>query len=495
MKLTLLFFLAFLPLTLLSQNCDCKSTLDWAKNVFEENDAGYTTVMDVAGKPQAYKIHNTMFEEKVASISNINECARTIDEWMRFFRSGHLGFAVSPSVVDNRPNEETQERESIKEDNWKKIDFDLEELNTYFSKKGVADFEGVWVSGPYEIGIRKIGTEYVGFIIDPGSSSWQKGEVKLTIKEDGSAVYYMGDYSAEAIENTELWEADHLIMDFISLKRKFSSSSSSSNSIVDQYFEAIEATEPYFRKLDDSTAYIRIPSFKPSEKSKIDSLLKLHHLAILNSPNLLIDIRNNGGGGDASYEELIPYLYTNPIRKIGVEYLATAYNKQMWLDFANNEGFIKELYGGEDWPIDMQKECEGIYKKLSAYDGGYVSLDDSAISETVLDSIYPYPENVGVIINNYVGSTAEQFVLEAKQSMKVKLFGTTTAGALDMSNLNFIESPCGKYYIKFASSRSKRLPENRIDDIGIQPDYFLDGGIPKYKWTEYVTRMFNEGSK
>ncbi|KPM30712.1 peptidase s41 [Croceitalea dokdonensis DOKDO 023] len=159
-------------------------------------------------------------------------------------------------------------------------------------------------------------------------------------------MYYKGDYSEESIENAQLWESDYLIMDFISLKRK--SSPSSPNSIVDRYLEAIEATEPYFRQLDTSTVYLRIPSFNPSEKRKIDSLLKAHNLDILNAPNFLIDIRNNGGGGDASYEELVPYLYTNPIRKIGVEYLATEANLQMWLDFANNEGFIKELYGGKD---------------------------------------------------------------------------------------------------------------------------------------------------
>jgi hypothetical protein len=493
MKYTTLLLLAFCPIILFSQNCDCTATLEWARKVFEENDAGFSTVINMEGKAQAYEIHNALFEEKVDSISDITQCALTIDKWMRFFRSGHLRFAVLPSVLQNSRNDSLQDKESITEDDWEKIDFDLEELNSYLSKKSKADFEGVWVSAPYEIGIRKIGDEYLGFIIDQGASDWKKGEVKLRIKEDGSAVYYMGDYSERRFEDTQLWESDHLVMGFISLQRK--SSLSSPNSIVDRYFEAIEATEPYFRQIDSSTVYIRIPSFNLSEKPKIDSLLKVHHLDILNAPNFLIDIRNNGGGGDASYEELIPYLYTNPIRTIGVEYLASESNIQMWLDFANNEGFIKELFGEEDWSIELQQDGREIYEKLASQKGKFVSLDDSSTSEIVFDTIYPYPKNVGVIINNYVGSTAEQFVLEARQSMKVKLFGTTTYGALDMSNLNFVKSPCGQYYINFASSRSKRLPDNVIDDIGLQPDYFLDKGIPKYQWIKYVTTMFNQSSR
>lgn len=493
MKYTIILLLTFYPISLFSQNCDCTATLKWAREIFEGNDAGFSTVMKMPGKPQAYKIHNTFFEEKVNSISDITLCAETIDEWMKFFRSGHLRFAVLPSKLSNSSTDNQPKKDSKAENKWEKIDFDLEELNSYLSKKSKDDLEGIWISKPYEIGIRKIDDDYLGFIIDPGTSNWKKGEIKLRIKEDGSAVYYMGDYSERNFEDTQLWESDYLKMGFISLQRK--SSLSSPNPTVEGYFELINASDPYFRQIDSTTVYIRIPSFNLSKKPKIDSLLRLHHLDIINAPNFLIDIRNNSGGGDASYEKLIPYLYTNPIRKIDIEYLATEYNNQMWLDFSKNQGFIKELFGEEDWSIELQQDGKRIYEKLASQNGKFVSLDDSPIKETVLDTIYPYPKHVGVLINENVASTSEQFVLEARQSMKVKLFGTTTYGALDMSNLNFVKSPCEQYYISFASSRSKRLPENVIDDIGLQPDYFLDKGIPKYKWIQYVTRMLNASSK
>ena len=60
---------------------------------------------------------------------------------------------------------------------------------------------------------------------------------------------------------------------------------------------------------------------------------------ILKTPNLIIDIRNNGGGSDRSYTELLPILYTNPIRKVGVELLSTSLNNQQMLDFINDPAY------------------------------------------------------------------------------------------------------------------------------------------------------------
>jgi len=84
-------------------------------------------------------------------------------------------------------------------------------------------------------------------------------------------------------------------------------------------------------------------------------------------------------------------------------------------------------------------------------------------------------------------STAEQFILMAKQSTKVKLFGQRTAGALDYSNLNNVESPSGNFKLFYATSRSYRIPNMAIDDYGIQPDYFMDESIPPYRWIKFVT--------
>jgi len=90
------------------------------------------------------------------------------------------------------------------------------------------------------------------------------------------------------------------------------------------------------------------------------------------------------------------------------------------------------------------------------------------------------------------GSTSEQFLLAARQSKKVKLFGTTTLGELDISNMYPISSPDQKYTLWYCTSKSLRIPENTIDNKGIAPDFFIDKSIPKKQWLSYIVGVLKD---
>lgn len=54
------------------------------------------------------------------------------------------------------------------------------------------------------------------------------------------------------------------------------------------------------------------------------------------------------------------------------------------------------------------------------------------------------------------------------------MFGNqSTAGVLDYSNAVTVEFPSGKYELTFPMTRSQRLPEHPIDNIGIKPDIII----------------------
>ncbi|MBN8855988.1 MAG: hypothetical protein J0H07_29255 [Sphingobacteriales bacterium] len=55
-----------------------------------------------------------------------------------------------------------------------------------------------------------------------------------------------------------------------------------------------------------------------------------------------------------------------------------------------------------------------------------------------------------------------------KQSRKVKLFGSTTMGALDMSNMYYVPNPCHEFELGYCLSRSMRIPGMAIDGMDIQ---------------------------
>lgn len=233
--------------------------------------------------------------------------------------------------------------------------------------------------------------------------------------------------------------------------------------------------------VDSITVVLRIPTFNSRYKKAIDSVIKSNDGIIKNHKNLIIDITNNGGGDDRSFAEIIPYLYTNPIRNVSVARLSTLHNNQFW------EDQLKQPNMSE---TDKSYYVSAL-TKLKANLGKFVVLNDSVYT-TRYSNVYRLSQHVAILINDKNGSTAEQFLLAARQSNKTKLFGITTMGELDISNMYSITSPNGKYTLWYCMSKSLRIPEYTIDNKGLSPDYFLDKSIPPAEWVTYVTDLMHQ---
>jgi C-terminal processing protease CtpA/Prc len=90
-----------------------------------------------------------------------------------------------------------------------------------------------------------------------------------------------------------------------------------------------------------------------------------------------------------------------------------------------------------------------------------------------LPEVFPLPARVAILIDGRCASTTEQFLLEARQSKKVILFGQPSDGCLDYANVCFLMLPSGKFFLTMPTSRSRRLPKNPVDNIGIAPDVLI----------------------
>jgi hypothetical protein len=459
------------------QKCNCESDFNWVRTTFETNDAGFHYALETKGK-LAYEAHNKLYSQKVKQINNTTDCQKALGDWLTFFRAGHLGIRPIEQQNTSQNSKEKQSETS----NWEIVKVDISDFEEYLSAKKTIDLEGVWETGAYKIGIKKFSDGYKGFIIKSENPIWKEQELKLKINiNKKSATYFKGDKSALETSNIQQIGQNYLQIDFVSLKRLLPKFETEKN--IEEYFKIIDAQSPFISELNKTTLLFRIPSFDGS-KEEIDSIILANKDKILSTENLIIDIRNNGGGSDRNYSEIIPFLYTNPIREVGVAMYSTKLNNQRMLDFISNPeyGFSEE----------EKRWAKTAYDTLQKHLGEFVNLENEKISIDTLPKIYPYPKNVGIIINQGNGSTAEQFLLAAKQSKKVKLFGVTTAGVLDISNMNFVNSPCNTFELGYSLSKSYRIPAMAIDNKGIMPDYYIDNEIKDYDWIDYVNKILNE---
>ena len=475
-RLVLIFSTVVITIQMFGQNCDCNSSFAWIKKTFEENDAGFQYIIDKKGM-RAYDIHNQLFESNIKLVKDNYECAKMFGEWLQFFRKGHIGIAILKNDIAENQQEVTKSFPDRK-----KINIDTIAFKDYLNSKKDSDFEGIWQIGVYTIGIKQIDNQFIGFIINSEVKEWLAGEIKLTITSAGNdikSVYYMRNHDAEEnINRVKMLGNNVLQIGNVLLKRIFPRLSEDRQ--PELYFQILNAQNPFLEQMDKNTLLMRVPSFDFIFKHQIDSILHVNRDEILSAKNLIIDLRDNGGGSDDSFNELIPYLYTNPIRTVGVEYLSTPQNNKRMLDFTNDTiaGFSEQF---KNWARES-------YEVLEKNIGRFVGLS-SAISIHQMDTIYKYPQNVGIIINDGCASSTEQFLLAAKQSKKVKLFGKKTSGALDVSNIYYTDSPCEEFRLYYTLTKSYRIPDMAIDDVGIQPDYFIDDEIPEYKWVEFVNEI------
>ena len=450
-----------------AQNCDCENNFAWLKKTFEENDAGAQYAINKKGQA-AYDIHNQLISEKIKSATDIYDCRNILNEWLRFFRSGHLGIGILPEAIKETQNEEIIEYEIVPD--WETVAVDTVELKKYLDNKQDFDFEGIWANGDYKIGVKKIDNQYIGFIINSIYKDWTEGQVKFKILAD-SVIYYMRNRSIE-IGNPVLASKNFLYL--ITMDTNFERIYPV---YKDNFLQSLVDRKPYLKTIDNKTFYLRIPSFRATYKSQIDSTIYANFDKIVSTENLIIDLRYNTGGSDVSWMGLLPILYTNTIRTRGVEYLSTEFNipnilDNIWDDFA------------EEWQ-------EQTRNKLKDRIGQFVNLNNVDVITTAFDTIYSFPRNIAVIVNNYCASSTEQSLLAAKQSRKVKVFGTTTAGALDFANMYSVKSPNNEFQLHYALTKDIGIDNFPIDDIGIQPDFYLDSEIPEYKWIEYVSKILN----
>jgi|SRR5690554_731980 len=236
------------------------------------------------------------------------------------------------------------------------------------------------------------------------------------------------------------------------------------------------------RMLASNIFYIKISSFKYENIVPVKDLITKNKKYIEKSKAMIIDVRDNFGGTDDVYQPLLPYILTNPLRIMNVEFLSTPTLINGLRDYALqnvNKDSLKAIQQIED---DLKEYKENL-GNFVLYDGKKVTIDTIKLNPKS-------PQQIIILANKNVASAGENFLFSSRQSKKVKILGTPSMGVLDYGSIREFKFDCDNFRLYLPTYRSARLPHYPIDNIGIQPDVYLDETVED--WLEFAIKYINE---
>lgn len=463
------FVLSYVSVYAQKQNCNCSQSLEKLVAKIESEYPGF------AEKTKDTLLYNSLkanLKNETATVSD-DDCLPVLKKYISFFKDRHIWLL---------PNEQLQNNSSANN-----IHSDIFKINIKKFKKQLLSsndpLEGIWKNDGYEIGIKKIKpNEYVGFIITADSRYWKPNEIKFRLFNDGRFEYKMQDHSLN--KGTYKLYEDGLLY----FKEILTELVKQQPNIVLSAEEISNRTNElngfYCKRLTAKTAILKLSNFSYPFVDVIEKLIDKNQNLLQNSENLIIDLRGNGGGTTDAFQKLLPYIITNPVRYIGSEHLSTP-------SFINGMKKYRATLADHE---KNQKEIEDIENKLrilEANPGKFVNFSGSAVEIDTIKSETRSPRQIIFLTDKKIGSAAEFLLLIAKQSKKVKLMGTPTSGVLDYANVyRFDDFLCSNYQLYLPTYRSFRLPDYPIDNIGIQPDIYVDQTIQN--WEEFAIQYLEQ---
>jgi len=444
-----------------AQECDCNKEFLYMKDFIEHNYAGFNDKLKTMTKPAYDKMTNDFIAYSKDSLLG-KKCLLLISEYLQKFRDDHIQVSV------NFDGTKLDSALMAKGEKISITDKQMEQLGKV--KEG---YQGIYYfksDSTYKIAVLKNKNalrDYVGVMVSSKLEHWKKGQVKFEAKQVNDSLLRGVLYLRNHLPKVEWFWLGKNTIGGDWLREGISEQEPSNNNYV-----PVASI-----KLSDKTLYIKISSFSPNNGKNIDSIIKANKDNLESMDNLVLDLRDNGGGSDYTYGPLMPYVASGTVKGIGVDALSTAINIKGW----------KKILEDNDIP-DITKAS--INQRIKLMEGKYGKLVNIVDDDSDVYKPTPFPKKVAILINRGCASTTEQFLLFARQSSKVILMGQSTQGTLDYANMREANFICMPYILEYATTRSRRLDIGQgIDNVGIKPKVYFTKDAD---WIKEATKILEK---
>ncbi|WP_162852512.1 S41 family peptidase [Dinghuibacter silviterrae] len=443
------------------------TNLSFLEKSVEEDYAGFNDKVNSATIDRYNRLKDSLHEE--ATLAGSSSCYKLLKRYLAFFREPHLNLFVrnANGYLDSL-------RDVFKDE--PRIPIQLSELKERWVQGKGDPLEGIWRQGSsYEIAMLKdpaIPGDYLGIVLKADSICWFPGQLKMRFSTHPGGKYTVTFYGRDhtPLTPTTIVRSNSLVIDgYGTWLKTFPVSKEPVN--PDGFGSEVVS----FKVLSKDACVLTIKSFDQEYVKTTDSIIKANLSIIERTRNLIIDLRENGGGVSDCFFSLFPLIYTGPIPYDEVYLRSSPGNIAIYEKWKNNPLLSNAKSKAVQEFIDSMKAEPG--KMVRVRKGITITLD----------SILEFPRKIGVLVDYGCASATEGFLINCHYSKKVTIFGSHTHGGYDYSEVVDTRSmPCPyMYYLCPAGKRGLKVYPP-IDNIGIQPDVPLDETIPD--WVAYAVK-------
>jgi hypothetical protein len=459
MKLFLTLALFIFCRQVIAQDCSCAAQLNFVITYFEQNNPAFQKIKN---DPGSYKASVKKLQTAAKKEKDTDLCIRVLDNYVTLLKDHHSGIGFNLKRKDLGDSIKVAAfKSSDAYKGFKKLQADTIDVINRLSAKSISDIEGIYSDGRSIVfGIMKKDKQldqYIGVVLKT-NKLLDAGHIllELTRQRDSSFdVYYniglLGFNFQRIYKNMTIENGQIPNLGF---------SKGSVPTSQDKSYE--------FRELNDSTNYLRLSSFDARLTMELDSFYQSIDQQIRSKPYLIIDIRNNGGGSESSYFNLLPYAYTRPLQ---------IDSASVWVTPENIKRYEESSTGD-------YKELVARMKKATPYT--FIPQVEGAKNTWSLDSVTAHPIKIALLYNRGTASAGEGMIQYFIQSDKVITIGENSGGYIGYGNVMSAIVPCEKFTVQ--STTTRYLQKSKYEFVGIEPKYKVK---KSEDWIRFAEKMLS----